>query len=227
MATLADLQDYVRVQTETTSGELPNTTINVYLQEAFNRTLAAETMWPFFEETWEITQTAGNTYMDKPTDLAFISSLVDTDNYDYRLTLIDYDLAEDEYFRTATTGSFPLEFSVWGDLIYLWPQTEFEADRTYRMRGYRQPTDWITANDAPDCDSRLHLPLAHYAIALAYAQQEADGLEDQYMKRWQADVELARQVIMEPNPHRPLIMGPRRMSGIGRNRFRRSFTFDI
>jgi hypothetical protein len=227
VATLTDLQDYVRTQTETTSAELPNSTINTYLQEAFNRTIAAETMWPFFETIWTITQTAGQTYMSKPTDLDVISSLIDTDNYDYRLTMIDYDLAEDEYFRSMSTGSYPVEYSIWGELIYLWPQTEFADDRAYRMRGYRTPTDWIGTSSPPDCDTRLHLPLCHYAIALAYAQQEAEGLEDQSMKRWQADVELARQAIMEPNPHRPLIMGPRRFSGIGRNRFRPTFTIDV
>ena len=50
------------------------------------------------------------------------------------------------------------------------------------------PTDWIAggAGAEPDCDIRLHQLLAHYAIALCYAQQEDEVLEDVYMKRWQA-----------------------------------------
>ena len=52
--TLADLREYVRTQTQTTSAELPNTTVDIYLQEAFDRTIAMENQWPFFEETWAL-----------------------------------------------------------------------------------------------------------------------------------------------------------------------------
>jgi hypothetical protein len=226
MSTLADLRTYVRTQTETTSAELPDSTIDNYLQEAFNRTIAAESQWPFLETSWTVTQAAGNSYAPKPSDLGFVSSMVDTDNYAYRMTMIDYDTAEDEYFRVSTTGGYAVEFSLWGDNIYFWPQVTFDSDRDYSLRGYRQPIDWLAVGDteAPDCDERLHRPLAHYAIALAYAQQEDETLETTYMARWQADVEMARKIIMEPNSHRPLVMGPRRYPGIGRNRFRPSFT---
>ena len=86
------------------------------------------------------------------------------------------------------------------------------------MTGFRRPIDWIAAGPSavPDCDERLHRAFAHYAVALAYAQQEDVELENDYMGRWLRDVEMARGAIMEPLRDRPLIMGPHRWSRIGR-----------
>jgi hypothetical protein len=203
---------------------MPNVIINAYLNEAFTRTIAAESEWPFYATTWTVTQTIGQSTLTKPTDLDSITSLADTGNSNYRLTGVDFDTAEDEYFKVLAPTGFATEYSLWGSLIYLWPQVTFTALRTYTIRGYRQPTDWVTAVAAPDCDTRLHGCLAHYAVALAYAQQEDEVLEATYMQRWQTDAEAARRAIMEPQHHEPLMMGPRRITPIGRSRYRPYFT---
>lgn len=225
MTTLVDLRSYVRTQTDTISTELPDSTIDNYLQEAFNRTINAETQWPFYEKSWTGTQVAGNAYFAMPTDCQELVSVVDSSNNNYRLMEIDLNEAEDQYYGSvATTSGYPYEYSIWNDTVYLWPQVTFSTNHEYALRGYRTSTDWLAgvpATTEPDCDDRLHLPLCHYAIALAYAQQEAYELEGVYMERWQRDVESARQKIMDPHHHRPLIMGPQR---IRRGRFRRYFT---
>lgn len=227
MATLADLRSYVRRQTETTSSELNDQTIDPYLLEGYNRTIAAENQWPFFEETWTVTQTAGQTTAPLPADLREILSLVDTDNDNFRLTMIDYEAGEHDYFGALTTGE-AFEYSVWKDTIQFWPMVTFSTDRDYRLRGYRKPTDWTAgpSTGEPDCDERLHLPLAHYAIALAYAKQEDETLERTYMERWQKDVEMARKAIMDPSHHLPLMMGPRRWGRVGRGRTRFNYSID-
>jgi hypothetical protein len=228
MSTLDELRSYVRTQTETTASELPNSTIDRYLQEAFNRTIASETDWPFFEEVWAVVQTAGDATAPIPVDVDGISSLKDVDNSNFRLTMIAYDEAEDQYFRSvAASSNGAYEYSVWKSLIYFWPSITYTVDRNYSLRGYRKPLDWLAGDPAsvePDADVRLHLPLSHYAIALAYAQQEAMDLEAQYMDRWSRDVELARKAIMEPQKHQPLIMGPNRITRIGHGRYRTSYT---
>ena len=43
-------------------------------------------------------------------------------------------------------------------------------------------------------------------LALSYAQQEDEVLEDVYMKRWQASFEAAHSAICNPRHHRPLVM---------------------
>jgi hypothetical protein len=236
MSTIAELRAKVRSQTEQTSSELGNDTIDSFLREAFNRTISAETSWPFYEESWVLTQAVGDTTIDLPTtvgkslqdDPAYdgIVSLKDTSNDNFRLTMIDHDIAEDEYFGASNTSGVAVEFSVWKDVIYLWPQVTFTTERSYAMRGYRKPIDWLDgpSTNEPDCDDRLHLPLANYAIALSYAKQEDETLERTYMERWQRDVEMARQAIMDPGHHQPLMMGPRRWRRIGRGRYRFNYT---
>lgn len=220
MTTIAELRAAVRSQTEQTSGELSDATIDRYLQEAFNRTVAAETQWPFYEETWTLTQTAGNAYAALATDVSEIMSIVDTDNNRYRLRMLDHETAEDDYSGPTPTSGYAMEFSVWKNVVYFWPAVTFTTDRDYQLRGYRHPTDWLAgpSTTEPDCDSRLHLPLTHYAIALSYAKQEDETLEATYMERWQRDVEIARQAIMDPPHHRPLVFGPRRWGNSRRRR---------
>lgn len=225
MATLSELREKVRSQTQTTNTELSDSEIDSWLQEAFNRTIAAQNQWPFFESTWNLTLVAGDSTVALPTSPAVdhngIMSLVDTESGD-RLKMVDYAWAEDAYTgSTVSPVGYIVYFSIWGDTIYLWPSPDFSENRTLRLRGFRRPADWIAsgASAEPDCDERLHLALANYAISLAYAQQEDPELENVYMQRWQRDVEIAVRQIMEPAHHRPLMMGPRIINAIGRMRY--------
>tara|TARA_R110002126_G_scaffold36734_3_gene111471 strand:- start:17205 stop:17627 length:423 start_codon:yes stop_codon:yes gene_type:complete len=137
--------------------------------------------------------------------------------------MIDHETAEDTYGWGNLSTAYPFEYSLWGGEIYLWPRPNYAADRSYTLRGHRYPTDWISGgeNSEVDADPRLHYPLANYAVALAYAQQEDQALEDDYMKRWQMDVVAATQAIMEPSRQQPMSFGG------GRRGFRRVTFFNI
>lgn len=218
MATLTELRNKVRSQTETNVETNTDYEIDGWLQEAYNRTIAAETNWPFFEKVWSVTQIAETNTISLPFDLEAngLVSVVDDDNQ-VRLEQVDQEWAEDHYYSTNSVAATPFRYSLWQRLMYLWPNTTFTENRTYTLRGWRRPGDWIAlgASAVPDCDERLHLALANYAIALAYAQQEDTDLEANYMNRWQRDVEIARSAIMEPAHNRPLTMGPRSIRPAG------------
>ena len=214
MTTIAELRAKVRSQTEQTSSELADATIDSYLQEAFNRTIAAENKWPFYEKAWELTLTAGETAIAAPSDLNRTSILsfvqVGENPPVQSLRLVDYGTAEALYGWSAPASFTPFyEYSIFGGYLYLWPVAQLADDTEFVLRGYRLPTDWLAgpSTTEPDCDSRLHLLLAHYAIALSYAKQEDETLENTYMTRWQRDVEIARSAIMEPTRRLPLVMG--------------------
>ena len=219
MTTLTELYARVRAQTETESSELSDARVNDFLEEAFNRTIAAEVQWPFYESSWTLTQAIGDTTLAISSEVSQpgIVSLYDlTDNR--RINMIDHGTAEDWY--SGVSGALvgrPVHYSLWEGVIQLWPAYEFAAERDYLLRGFRNPVAWSTIGpgDEPDCDSRLHLALSHYAISLAYAQQEDETLESSYMMRWQRDVEMARQNIMQPTQHRPVQMGPHYIGPIG------------
>ncbi len=205
---LDQLRAVVHAQTQTTAGDLADPTIDIYLQQAFERTINAETQWPFYEQHWDLTLPAGAMQITLPGDVnpAGIMALYDVAS-NFRLGMIGPEYGDDHYAGPQVGTLNPLQFSVWANTLYLYPRVQAsDTDRAYRLRGYRRPVNWLTVNGEPDCDSRLHLPLTHYAVALAYAQQEDETLELSYMDRWQRDVEMARRAIMDPIHHRPLVM---------------------
>jgi hypothetical protein len=230
MATLGELYNRVRVQTDTISSELPDNLINNYLHEAFERTIAAENLWPFFEQVWEIPLPVGVSAPILPDAVneTGITAFID-DDHGFRLKLTDFESALD-IWGGQSSGAVAHEFSLWTNQIRLWPSTmTHQTDKTYSLYGFRHPVQWSTLsiNDTPDCDERLHLPLAHYAIALAYAREEDPGLERNYMERWQKDVEMIRRAIMQPNQMRPIVMGPHRITPIGRGGLSDSYAITI
>lgn len=207
MTTLIELRSIVRTQTQTDTADLPDVTIDVYLQQAFERTLNAETRWPFYAQTWDLVLDPDANTLTLAGDVAEpgIMALIDKTS-GVRLGMVPHVWAEDRFVGSNVASSPGMLYSVWGDKIYLWPQSTFPEAHTYKLRGYRTPLTWLTPEGSPDCDPRLHLPLTHYAVALAYAQQEDGELEQVYMARWLADVEIARRAIMDPVHQRPLVM---------------------
>jgi hypothetical protein len=207
--TLGELREYIRVQLDMDSEELPDALLDTWLSEGFLRTISMETRWPFYETRWDVGIVDPDLTIILPPDCdpTGIVSLVDSGN-GYRLMQIGVELAEDNFIGAAATASNPAYYSIYGNEVSLWPTlpTGSEA-RSFRLRGYRYPRDWIVDGDVgvPDCDVRLHMLLAYYAIALAYAQQEDEVLEGTYMHRWQSSYLAAHSAIMAPRHHRPLI----------------------
>lgn len=204
---LTDLRSAVRTQTQTTQGDLPDPTIDLFLQQAFERTINAETQWPFYESVWDLVLEVDSASIALPGDVnqAGIMALYDVE-HNIRLVQVGPEFGDDHYYGHWNGVTCPVQFSLWGGEIWLWPRVYDHTEQLdYRLRGYRRPLVWLTPGNEPDCDARLHLCLTHYATALAYAQQEDEQLEMTYMDRWQRDAEMARKQIMEPRHHRPLV----------------------
>jgi len=124
-----------------------------------------------------------------------------------KLQQLNQEEAESRFSRNPASGGAAGFYSIWADKIWLWPAATNTGPVSYIVRGYRRPlTAFNPQTGQVDADPRLHRALAHYAIALAYAQQEDDVLEARYMDRWQQDVSMARKAIMDPAGHRPLVM---------------------
>ena len=208
---LSEIRDAVRTQLDLDEDDLPNTTLDRYVREAYNRTIQMERRWPFFESSWTVTSDS-NGQITMPSTAAGVVSLVES-NYNERLLLIGQEMAEDN-FQGSTQYGNPDFYSLWGDTIYLWP-TPAET-YTYTLRGWRKPLDWVSSGAATevDADERLHIPIIHYAVSLAYAQLEDPELENAYMRRWAQTVERAHDDIMRPQHHEPLVLngGTRRIA---------------
>jgi hypothetical protein len=212
VSTLAEVRAKVRTQVDLDDEDLPDLTLDAFIREAFDRTFAAERRWPFFEYTWALTKSIGLTTIALPVDpeVAFIQRLRNSDNMN--LTHLAQQLAEDNFEGVTTTGT-PEFFSLWGDVVNLWPTPDSDTEYTYTMRGFRKPTWTGVASDELDGDERLHNPIAWHAVALAYAQLEDPEMEAVYMQRWGAALNEIRKDLMRAQYQEPIILnGGKRQS---------------
>jgi hypothetical protein len=196
--------------------ELPNAMLDSYISEGYTRMMSMENRWPAFESRWTQTKVAGtpDVTLSPDCDPAGIFSVIDGDS-GMRLVQVANEQAEDNFSQIATT-TMPVYYTLWGGVLRLWPDPD--SDRTVHIRGYRYPGNWMLggAGAEVDADPRLHVLLAHYAIALSYAQQEDEVLEDVYMKRFQAGFAAARNAICNPRHNRPLLYaGGLPLGGLG------------
>lgn len=204
MSTLQQLRDRVRTQLDLDVDDLPDTVVDAYLKEGFDRTYAQEREWPFFEDSWDLTLPSGDTTMALPTAVGGVKRLRSVDT-GANLVMIGQQFAEENFQRTSMTTLHPTLFSIWGGLIYLWPVPS-PMGRDFTLRGHRRPVWTGVAGDELDGDERLHTAIAHYACSLAYAQLEDPELETMYMQRWAALTDAVRTDIMLPQHHVPLIL---------------------
>lgn len=202
------LRNYVRNQMEVDDEELPDVLLNIYLQEAFDRTMAADNRWPRYEKTWELSKVAGNDFITLPPDLNLPSIMaVMSVTGGYQLSIINHENAEQSFPPAySNTAGTPLYVSVWEGRLWLWPSVATDATYDVSLRAYRQPVWSNVASEIPDLDPRLHATLAYFAIALAYAAQEDEILEGVYMARWDRDLKNQIRVMMEPVHNRPLVL---------------------
>lgn len=203
-----DLRDYVRNHLELDDEELPDTILNVYLQDAFDRTISMDNRWPRNERTYSVSKIGGSPTASLPADLNIpsIMSVVSVAN-GYRLAMMNHENAEDTFVPNYTEGGGnPVYVSVWQDQMYFWPKVNLADNYDVTVRAYAQPVWTSGASEIPDLDPRLHIALAYYAMSLCYAAQEDEVLEGVYLARWNRDVTQTLKVIMEPVYNHPLVL---------------------
>jgi hypothetical protein len=206
---VGSLRAYVRNQLEMDDEEMPDVLLNVYFQDAFDRTMAFDNHWPRMETIWDVAKVPGEYKLALPADLNIpsIVAVISVTN-GYTLAVINQENAEQAFFTGNSTPieGTPVYCSIWDRTMTLWPSPALASTYDVQIRGYRQPV-WSNSSSAiPDLDERLHICLAYYAISLCYAQQEDEVLEGVYLGRWQRDLTQQLRTIMEPVRSRPLVM---------------------
>ena len=204
------LRNYIRQHLEVDDEELPDTILNIYLQEAFDRTMARDNRWPRYETTWALAKVIDRNDVTLPPDLNIpaIMSVISVPE-GYRLAGINHENAEGMFpsrADTVATAGVPVYYSIWGNLLYLWPKVATGQSYDLVIRGYRQPVWTNSAGDIPDLDPRLHVTLCYFAMSLVYAAQEDEILEGVCMARWDRDLSQQMRAMLEPVHHRPLVL---------------------
>jgi len=195
---------FVRTQLDLDEEDLPNPLLDVYIRSGFEQIINIETRWPFYEQMW-LGQTAVAGVMPLPAEVREIVSVIGPNGLMTKLDELHVERAFAPYSSSggATAAQF---WSQIGTNLYFWPGVPSPVN--YDLRGFRQPTDWVSqgAGAEVDADTRLHLPLVWYCCAVAYAQQEDEVLEQTYMNRFRDEATRAAEAVMRVWTGQPKIL---------------------
>ncbi len=107
--TLTELRTQVRNMADLDEVDLPDSIVDQFAREGFQRIYSLERRWPFLQETYTFNTVIGQREYTISTigDIREIISVVDSSTSGNRLTLIDYNQAEDIWLGNTDVPSRP------------------------------------------------------------------------------------------------------------------------
>jgi hypothetical protein len=205
---LSQLRLQVREMADLDEFDLPNSVIDVYAREGFQRIYTLERRWPNLQESYTFNTVIGQREypISAIGDIREIISLVDASPAGNRLTLMDYNNAEDVWLGNLDTPSRPYFYSFWDGSIWLWPKPD--AVYPITVRAYRNPTyTWLTSPTVNiDFDEWFHAILPYFVLARVYQRQEDSELSAMHMRSFEEGVALARRDLMKASSAQPVVM---------------------
>jgi hypothetical protein len=206
--TLTQLRTQVRNMVDLDEVDLPDSVVDQFAREGFQRIYSLERRWPYLQETYTFNTVANQREYTISTigDIREIISVVDTSTSGARLTLIPYDNAEEIWLGNTDVPSRPYFYSFWDKKLQLWAKPD--AIYPITVRAYRNPLyTWLTDDTiAIDIDEWFHALLPYFVIARVYQRQEDSDLSAMYMRSFEEGVGLARRDLMKASSAQPVIM---------------------
>ena len=206
--TLTTLRSQVRDMADLDETDLPNSLIDQFAREGFQRIYALERRWPILQETYTFSTVANQREYTISTigDIREIISIVDTSTQGARLTLIDYNQAEETWLGNLDVASRPYFFSFWDKKIQLWAKPDIVYSMT--VRAFRNPVyTWLTdITENIDLDEFFHAILPYFVLARVYQRQEDAQLAAMYLGTFEEGVAIAKRDLMKASSAQPVIM---------------------
>jgi hypothetical protein len=188
--------------------DLSDSVIDQFAREGFQRIYALERRWPILQESYTFSTVAEQREYAISTigDIREIISVVDTSSQGARLTLIDYNDAEDIWLGNLDVASRPYFYSFWNQKICLWAKPDIVYPMT--VRAFRNPVyTWLEdVQEEIDLDEWFHAILPYFVLARVYQRQEDSDLSNMYMKSFEEGVAFARRDLMKASSAQPVIM---------------------
>lgn len=187
--TAAEIRKFVRDSLDVETDDIPDSILNVWMNDAVTRIISYFDESPTFlqVEYSFVTSVEVQKYsLDSTvglTDPEPLQAIDEVRGPTWSLTPRQHRQVRESYPRTAGSGN-PLEFSIWGRDLYLWPKPSVEE--TFHVLGVRKiDTDWATAGTGvPDLPEEFHILIAHWALARAYAQQDDPEMANFYREEF-------------------------------------------
>lgn len=205
---LTDVRLMVRNISDLDTTDLPNSVLDDFVKEAFQRIIVLERRWPKYQETYTFNTVANQRTYTIATigDIREVISLVDTSTSGSRLTMIPYDNAEEIWLGNTDTPSRPYFYALWDSALHLYAKPD--AVYSITVRAYRNPLyTWLTTiTDPIDCDEWFHILLVYFVLSRVYQRQEDPELSQMYLKSFEEGVAMARRDLMKTPSARPLLL---------------------
>jgi hypothetical protein len=205
---LTDVRLMVRNISDLDTTDLPNSVLDDFVKEAFQRIIVLERRWPMYQETYTFNTVANQRAYTIATigDIREVISLVDTTTSGSRLTMIPYDNAEEIWLGNTDTPSRPYFYALWDSQLHLYAKPDGIYSIT--VRAYRNPVyTWLTSiTDPIDCDEWFHILLVYFVLSRVYQRQEDPDLSQMYLKSFEEGVAMARRDLMKTPSARPLLL---------------------
>jgi hypothetical protein len=206
--TLTTLRAQVRDMADLDETDLPNSLIDQFAREGFQRIYALERRWPILQETYTFNTVANQRAYTISTigDIREIISVVDTSAQGARLTLIDFNEAEETWLGNLDVPSRPYFYTFWDKQLLLWAKPDIVYPMT--VRAFRNPVyTWLTdINESIDLDEFFHAILPYFVLARVYQRQEDAQLAAMYLGTFEEGVAIAKRDLMKASSAQPVIM---------------------
>jgi hypothetical protein len=208
MISLNTLRSQVRTMADLDEVDLPDSIVDQFAREGFQRIYALERRWPYLQETYTFNTVVGQREYTISTigDIREIISVLDTSSSGARLTLIPYDNAEEIWLGNTDVPSRPYFYSFWDKKIQLWAKPD--AVYPITVRAYRNPVyTWLSDPDETiDLDEWFHALLPYFVLGRVYQRQEDAQLAQMHLNSFEQGVGLARRDLMKASSAQPVIM---------------------
>ena len=205
---LTDVRLMVRNISDLDTTDLPNSVLDDFVKEAFQRIIVLERRWPKYQETYTFNTVVNQRAYTIATigDIREVISLVDTSTSGSRLTMIPYDNAEEIWLGNTDVASRPYFYALWDSALHLYAKPD--AVYSITVRAYRNPLyTWLTTITNPiDCDEWFHILLVYFVLSRVYQRQEDPELSQMYLKSFEEGVAMARRDLMKTPSARPLLL---------------------
>ena len=206
--TLTTLRSQVRDMADLDETDLSDAVIDQFAREGFQRIYALERRWPILQETYTFNTVANQREYTISTigDIREIIYVVDTSTQGARLSLIDYNDAEQIWLGNLDVASRPYFYSFWDKKLQLWAKPDIVYPMT--VRAFRNPVyTWLTdITENIDLDEWFHAILPYFVLARVYQRQEDSDLANMYMKSFEEGVAFARRDLMKASSAQPVVM---------------------